>query len=291
MKKLFAGVICSALLLTSALAAEPGLLISPTPLISGQSAYTVTVDDSALDLTGKAPYLENGKRMVPLRAVAEALGYTITWTAEKPDAVEIDNGTVHTWVYIGLDSYSRTSSTALGMGAPQSFGAAPAAINSTTFVPVDLFTMLGDVVVMDENGVTLTPAADSGRVEIPNPLVAYETVEEAQAAAGVVFTLPAVPEGYVRDGVSVIAGSTVQVTFAHGDERITFRAALGSGDISGDFNVYAETKTVAVGEIQVTMKGGDGKVSAAVWQDGGRTCSLHLTQAMDEAAVAAMIAG
>lgn len=290
MKKLLTGVVCSAVLLTSALAAEPGL-ISANPLISARDAYTVTVDGDMLDLCGKAPYLEGEKVMVPLRAIAEQLGYTITWNAEKPDAVEIDNGVIHTWIQIGVDRYSRTSSTALGMGAPQSFGAAPAAVDCTTFVPVDLFTMLGDTVAVEEGSIVLTPAGTTDKTQIPNPLVGYETVAEAQAAAGCVFTMPELPAGYAQESVSVISGAVVQVVFTDGSGIITFRAAAGDEDISGDYTVYSDVYTAQAAGIQVTMKGNGGAISAALWQDGGRTCSLHLSQAMAEADVAAMIAG
>lgn len=115
MKKMMCGALCAALLACSVGAAAA-------------ESYTVTVDGTALDLSGKTPFVSQEKVMVPLRPVAEALGYTVTWTAEDAQRVEIDNGVVHTWVTIGVDSYCRTSSTALGMGAPQSFGAAPVAM-------------------------------------------------------------------------------------------------------------------------------------------------------------------
>ena len=103
MKKMMCGVLCAALLACSAGAAAAG-------------SYTVTVDGAALDLSGKTPFVSQDKVMVPLRPVAEALGYTVTWTAEDAQRVGVD---------IGVDSYCRTSSTAIGMGAPVSFGAAP----------------------------------------------------------------------------------------------------------------------------------------------------------------------
>ena len=156
MKKMMCGALCAALLACSAGAAAA-------------DSYTVTVDGTALDLSGKTPFVSQEKVMVPLRPVAEALGYTVTWTAEDAQRVEIDNGVVHTWVSIGVDSYCRTSSTALGMGAPQSFGAAPVAMDNTTYVPLDLFAMMGDTVETDGTAITL--AAMENQTQIPNPIV------------------------------------------------------------------------------------------------------------------------
>ena len=66
MKKMMCGVLCAALLACSAGAAAAG-------------SYTVTVDGAALDLSGKTPFVSQDKVMVPLRPVAEALGYTVTY--------------------------------------------------------------------------------------------------------------------------------------------------------------------------------------------------------------------
>lgn len=55
--------------------------------------------------------------MVPLRAVAEPLGFTVTW---DNGSVLVDNGTIHTKVTIGVDRYTITTSkeTLVGMSAP-----------------------------------------------------------------------------------------------------------------------------------------------------------------------------
>lgn len=77
MKKMMCGVLCAALLACSAGAAAAG-------------SYTVTVDGAALDLSGKTPFVSQDKVMVPLRPVAEALGCTVTWTAEtEADGVTV----------------------------------------------------------------------------------------------------------------------------------------------------------------------------------------------------------
>ena len=269
MKKMMCGALCAALLACSAGAAAVG-------------SYTVTVDGTALDLSGKTPFVSQEKVMVPLRPVAEALGYTVTWTAEDAQRVEIDNGVVRTWVDIGVDSYCRTSSTAIGMGAPVSFGAAPVAMDNTTYVPVDLFAMMGDTVETDGTDITL--AAMENQTQIPNPIVAYDTLEEAMAAAGVEAVLPDFPAEWQQSQVSVIGGTLLQAVYTDGTNTAVFRAAAGDEDTSGDYNVYDNTWTVG----DVTLKGSGDQAVLAIWQRDGVSYSLSFSAPMDGAAAAAL---
>lgn len=267
LKKMVCGALCAALLACSVGAAAA-------------DSYTVTVDGTALDLSGKTPFVSQEKVMVPLRPVAEALGYTVTWTAEDAQRVEIDNGVVHTWVSIGVDSYCRTSSTALGMGAPQSFGVAPVAMDNTTYVPVDLFAMMGDTVETDGTAITLS--AMENQTQIPNPIVAYDSLEEAMAAAGVEAVLPDFPAEWQQSQVSVIGGDLLQVAYTNGTDTILFRAANGDEDTSGDYNVYDNTWTVG----DVTLKGSGDRAALAIWQRDGVSYSLSFSAPMDGAAAA-----
>lgn len=267
LKKMVCGALCAALLACSVGAAAA-------------DSYTVTVDGTALDLSGKTPFVSQEKVMVPLRPVAEALGYTVTWTAEDAQRVEIDNGVVHTWVSIGVDSYCRTSSTALGMGAPQSFGVAPVAMDNTTYVPVDLFAMMGDTVETDGTAITLS--AMENQTQIPNPIVAYDSLEEAMAAAGVEAVLPDFPAEWQQSQVSVIGGDLLQVAYTNGTDTILFRAANGDEDTSGDYNVYDNTWTVG----DVTLKGSGDRAELAFWQRDGVSYSLSFSAPMDGAAAA-----
>lgn len=66
--------------------AEEALLISPAP-----AAYTVTVGGSALKLNGKAMFVSNKHIMVPLRSVAESLGFKVSWNGEK-QGITLDDG-------------------------------------------------------------------------------------------------------------------------------------------------------------------------------------------------------
>ena len=130
-------------------------------------ALTGVLCASAGAYTGTFPVEADGQStgvnaclMVPLRAVAEPLGFTVTW---DDGGVLVDNGTLHTRVVIGQDRYTLTTSIdgLVDMSAPFSLGAPPYVANGVTYVPVALFdALLGD------GAVTVT---DSGTVSIQAP--------------------------------------------------------------------------------------------------------------------------
>ena len=109
-------------------------------------AFAVVVEGDMVVGEGR---MVDGVAMVPVRRSAELLGYTVTWNA-KDRTVHLTNGTVQTTVTIGLDEYFRA--TALpdtdGMSAPKPLGAAPYLAQSRTWVPAELFSLLGEQVEM-----------------------------------------------------------------------------------------------------------------------------------------------
>ena len=79
--------------------------------------------------------------MVPLRSVAEDLGFTVVWDG-KEQSIFLDNGTVKTTLCIGQDSYFKASSQAIGLTQNHRLGKAPVLIDSKTYVPASLFDFL-----------------------------------------------------------------------------------------------------------------------------------------------------
>lgn len=112
---------------------------------------------------------------------------------------------------------------------------------------------------------------------LPNPIEEYETLEDAQAAAGFEIPTPAgLPEGYALEAVTTIAKSTIQLIYTDGRNDLTYRCGKADGsDISGDYNAYDEEETADVNGNSVLMKGADGSRSLAVWQDDAFSYSLH----------------
>lgn len=143
---------------------------------------------------------------------------------------------------------------------------------------------------------TWGPGNNSGNVEIPSPFTDCESLEEAIKIAGFDFSVPDTVEGYSQKHIMAIENELVQILYTNednysemGDEELNnvnweemefdlddllIRKAIGNEDVSGDYNDYAETNTVAVGDLQVTMKGNNGKINVAIWTNSEYTFAI-----------------
>ena len=225
------------------------------------SGYTLQVNGSDTDIDVCV--------MVPLRALAEELGFTVVWNG---DSIRVDTGDVHTDVTLGVDRYVITTSKEgmVGMSAPFSLGCAPYATNGVTYVPLSLFdALLGnreDAITGDSGVISIQTDTSA---QIPNPFVDCDTLAQAEQLAGFSLTLPA---DIKADGISVLSGDMIQVLCEDG---LSIRKALGDEDISGDYNTYPQVETVAVQGHAVTLKGEGDQVTVAVWTADGYTYAVH----------------
>ena len=103
-----------------------------------------------------------------------------------------------------------------------------------------------------------------------NPFTDYDTLEEAVKATGIEMSVPDSIAGYTKRRVCVMFSDMIEVSYLNdaGEDEYVIRKAKGTDDPSGDYNEYAETNELVVGDNTVTVKGNDGKVSLAVWTDG-----------------------
>lgn len=67
---------------------------------AADNPLTVTVDGSAVTFPDQQPVIKNSRTLVPVRFIAEALGYEVEWD-EKNNAAVIDNGRIV--MYIGTN--------------------------------------------------------------------------------------------------------------------------------------------------------------------------------------------
>lgn len=278
---------------SSAFAADTDLpvLISSAP--SAEETIVgvpqISVDGNAVDLSklnvSQYMYTENDNTLVPLRAVAEKMGYKVDWN-EADNSVSVNNDEWEVVLEIGVDSYFGVTKIkdAVGMTAPQTYGTAPKIIDDTTYVPAKMFELMG----YDFSSVgqyasfTKAGANDNNAVQIPNPLVEYKTVDEAKNTLSFDAPVPTfVPDGYKIDYVGTIAGETLQIFYKNGKNEIVFRAAKGSDDISGDCNVYRNTKTVSVNGTDAKYRE-NGEASGAVWTKDGLTFSVYADTVISE---------
>ena len=271
---------------------EP-MVIAPAPNAQSQQAQMKFV------IKGKTMPMQtisvNGCTMAPVRAIAETLGFKVTWNADR--SININNSEMQSDLHIGENRYFVYTAVdgMAGMSAPFELGSAPVIKNNTAYVPIDLFVPLfgNDPATVQVSGDTITidPEAkteDGDSTQIPNPLTDHESLAELAKAVGFDIKAPAVPAGYAADAYIDISGELAEVFYENGSDTLLYRVSKGEGDNSGDYNTYSTTKTVNVNGVSVEMRGND-KVNVAVWSNGGFAYSVSSEQGIAEADIIAAV--
>lgn len=111
---------------------------------------------------------------------------------------------------------------------------------------------------------------ETSSVQIANPFVRYESLEEAEKIAGFSFEVPEIIGDYKVSSIELMNSKMYNVIYTDKSEnRIIIRKQAGYEDISGDYNFYADEKVEENGSVSVTIKGNEGLYSLATWiQDG-----------------------
>ncbi len=65
-------------------------------------------------------------------------------------------------------------------------------------------------------------------------------------------------------------------------DEFCFRISEGTEDNSGDYNTYADVRTVTAGDCRVTLKGNGEKAVLAIWSAGGYSYSLSAPQGLTD---------
>lgn len=271
---------------------EP-MVIAPAPNAQSQQAQMKIV------VKGKTMPVQtisvNGCTMAPVRAICEALGFKVTWNADR--SININNGEMQSDLRIGDNSYVVYTAVEgmAGMSAPFSLGSAPIIKNNTAYVPIDLFVPLfgNDQATVKTSGdtITINPDAkteDGDSSQIPNLLTAHDSLAELAKAVGFDIKALTVPAGYEADAYIDISGELAEVFYVKGDDTLVYRVSKGEGDNSGDYNTYSNKKTVDVNGVSVELRGND-KVNVATWSNGGFAYSVSAKQGISETEVAAVV--
>ncbi len=132
--------------------------------------------------------------------------------------------------------------------------------------------------------------AVTGNIQIANPFVDYDSLEEAAKAAGFGMDAPARVEGFDETLIQLMSGKMLQVIYSSGDDRLLVRKAAGSDDISGDYNSYSREQTLTLDGRTVTLRGDGDTVSVATWTDGGYTYAVDADTPMSVEVITALIA-
>lgn len=141
MKKILTAALALALLGTIAIPAlaadaadpEPPQVIAPAP------EEELAAPGFAVEIDGEDAGVQ-ARVMVPLRAIAEKLGFTVTW---KSGVITVTGPERYAELTIGKDQYFAAPTQEGVMGASLfSLGCAPVLMGDATYVPVELFDAL-----------------------------------------------------------------------------------------------------------------------------------------------------
>ena len=296
MKKLVKAMLVCGMItsMTAAVQADEPTVISPAPnaeeVLVGQQQIRVdgeNVDLSKLDLSTYI-YSKNDNVMVPLRAVAEKMGCSVAWDAEK-QAVTVGDDEWEIVLNIGEDSYYGVTKIkdAVGMTAPQTYGVSPEIVEDRTFVPAKMFELMG--YTYNSVGQYVDFEKAGGQTQIPNPFTKYETIDEALKAVNFNALYPAnAPEGYEVSDIFVISGEMLQIVYKNADNEIMYRTQKGTEDISGDCNTFKSTQALKVGDITASVRTSDNGMSV-IWTSNGLTYSVYSDKALTNESISSII--
>ena len=163
LKKAISGVVCALMLVMPIYAGCSSAAIS-SGVSTGYASYILTVNGIVLNTDSiqgmPSLYIENGNIMVPVRPVAEALDYSVSWD-EETQCIMVEDENSEMILFVGSDDYSRSSKNAVNMTAPVSFGAAPEMREGHTFVPAKAFELMYCEVAEKANTVAISSLLDN----------------------------------------------------------------------------------------------------------------------------------
>ena len=149
----------------------------------------------------------------------------------------------------------------------------------------------------DEGEVAQDAVAASGAVAtLANPWQECASMAQAESLAGFSFAIgdSALPEGCGPEAayIQVIAGAMLEVDYT--GERggsVCLRKAVGTDDVSGDYNNYDLTQTSRIAGQDVTLRGAENAWYVATWARDGYSFAVVSTSALTTSQVETLVAG
>lgn len=137
----------------------------------------------------------------------------------------------------------------------------------------------------DDSPLVISPAPGEDSIGyIPgmaNPFIDCTTLKEAGSIAGFSMNAPEKIKSYGKQDISAVRNSMIQIVYGSGKNALYIRkAAGGDSDISGDYNKYADRRTIKIKGLQVTLRGEKGSVNTAVWTNGDYSYSVFARSAI-----------
>lgn len=126
-------------------------------------------------------------------------------------------------------------------------------------------------------------SADGGIIGMPNPWSEYDSLADAENAAGINVSVPEEIAGGTADAYRVLDTAEhgfIEIIYADkadGDETARVRKAgdTEEADISGDYNTYAYSAELDADGVKISVRGdADDTIKLAVWQNDGSSYAL-----------------
>ncbi len=139
----------------------------------------------------------------------------------------------------------------------------------------------------ETDGTPMVIATLDNQNQIPSPWKDYESLKDAQDAAGFKVKLPKKISGYKKSVIQAIDKEMLQVFYEKGDAEILIRKApeAQGKDISGDNNEYAKVSKVKKNGKTITIKGTAKKKNLAIWSDGDYSYSVSSSKGLSQKAL------
>ena len=120
------------------------LALTTSMAVSAFAGTAVTINGKAIENANAIE--ENGATYIAVRPIADALGLNVEWNGDTKTVVVTNGGPLYITFQIGVNGYTFAKT------APMELSGAPILVNSTTYVPADVFTDLLQYTVTNENG-------------------------------------------------------------------------------------------------------------------------------------------
>lgn len=229
MKKFFAAIAIIAVTMTASVGAfaeyDPNKTVDPNVVSTKMVKPIFAVHTNGTLLEGASVYVNgNDKIMIPIRAVAESLGFTVGWDSGR---VTLTKGPVYVTFAIGEDGYT------FARTAPMQIGQAPELTDEKTYVPSNFFDeILGAEIAINQNGEISIKHGDD------------TSAEEEKAGASVDVISVTAQEGFTAVLVADKLLGEVQLNISKESDIVLADGSKGSpSDIKEGM-----TLTVAYGE-------------------------------------------